>query len=134
MFTLPKEQKLEFSDEEELVIEEIPVDAKVEVPEVSASGDFKVKFNQPMFVKELFDKFEIGSAKAEESLSKNFKDTTDEQRRLQGTDAIGLSKLILVYLVRGSIESAPYKDLGFSIKVVSYDEKGFDLKFIFENP
>jgi len=47
---LPKEQKLEFSDEEELVIEEIPVDAKVEVPEVSASGDFKVKFNQPMFV------------------------------------------------------------------------------------
>ena len=55
-----------------------------------------------MFLKELFDKFGIGSAKAEESLSKDFKDMTNEQRRLQGTNEIGLSKLILVYLIRGS--------------------------------
>jgi len=50
-----------------------------------------MRFNQPMFLKELFDKFGISSAKAEESISKNFKDTTDEQRRLQGNNEIGLS-------------------------------------------
>ena len=76
--------------DDEFDLDEIPEEGEVEVPKVTASGDCMVRFNQPMYIKPLFDKFKIGLAGPEESISKNFKDTTaDDQRRLQAS--IGLS-------------------------------------------
>lgn len=79
-------------DDEEFDLDEIPEEGEVEESEVTASGDCSVRFNQPMYIKELFDKFNIGLSGPEESISTNFKDSTADDRRLQGTETqIGLS-------------------------------------------
>jgi len=74
-------------DDVEYNLDEIPEIGDVEESEVSADGNCAVRFNQPMYIKELFDKFNIGLAAPVESISKNFVDSTADERRLQGTDS-----------------------------------------------
>ena len=79
-------------DDEEFDLDEIPEEGEVEVPEVTASGECMVRFNQPMYIKELFDKFNIGLAGPEAAVSTGFTDSTADDRRLQATEtSIGLS-------------------------------------------